>query len=171
LEFSWAEAPRSSCSAVTGVPEHQNDRGAEVMRAIEAGVAAWLAGHGNAERSQEELIARGEQTISEWVEGLRRLGSGATAAYRGLPVDLEGLSRVLAEPLVRPSTRAAAAIALAAAGDESAGKKLRIAAEEVADPRLRIALEKVADEAKDAAVIEALEALEAAERDAPTCVR
>ena len=155
----------------TRAPECQNDRGAEVMQAIEAGLAAWLAARGESEPSQEDLIARGERTFPEWVEALRRLGSGATAAYRGLPVDLEGLSRVLAEPQVRPSTRAAAAVTLAAAGDESAGKKLRIAAAEVADPRLRIALEKVAEEANDAVVVEALEALEAVERDAPTCVR
>ncbi len=167
LRVDSLEYERSS----TGKPQIQNDRGSELTRAIEAGLAAWLAGHGRPEPTQEGLIARGERTFPEWVEALRRLGSGAGAAYRGLPVDLEALSRVLAEPLVRPSTRAAAAVALAAAGDQSAGKKLRIAAANVADPRLRIALEKVADEAKDAAVVEALEALEAleaAEHDART---
>jgi hypothetical protein len=38
----------------------------------------------------------------------------------------------------------------------------------MADPRLRIALEKVANEANDAAVVEALAALEALERDERT---
>ena len=152
----------------TGVPERQNERGVEVVRAMKAGLAARRARHRGPEPYQEELIARGERTGHEWVEALRRLGSGATAAYRGLPVDLEGLSRVLAEPQARPSTRAAAAVALVAGGDEAAAKKLRIAAAEMADPRLRIALEKVADEAKDAAVVEALEALESLERDTRT---
>lgn len=152
----------------TRAPEHQNVRGADVVRAIEAGLAAWRAGHGGPAPAQEELIARGERTVPEWVEALRRLGSGATAAYRGLPVDVEGLARVLAEPMVRPSIRAAAAVALAAAGDASAVAKLRIAAAELADPRLRIALEKAADDTNDAAVVEALEALEEAERAVQT---
>jgi hypothetical protein len=37
----------------TEVPEHQNDRGAKVVRAIEAGQAAWLALHGGPEPFQE----------------------------------------------------------------------------------------------------------------------
>ena len=147
----------------TTVSEHQNDRAADVVEAMEAGMSAWHAGYDGPEPSQEELIARGERTTSEWVSALRRLGSGATAAYRGLPVDLVELSRVLAEPLARPTARAAAAVALAAAGDKAATRKLRIAASEMGDTRLRIALEKVADEAKDEAVVEALEALEALE--------
>lgn len=145
------------------VPEHQNDRAADVVQAMEAGISAWHAGYDGPEPSQEELIARGGRTTSEWVSSLRRLGTGSTAPYRGLAVDLEELARVLAEPLARPTARAAAAVALAAAGDKAATKKLRIAASEMGDTRLRIALEKVAAEAKDEAVVEALEAIEALE--------
>ncbi|APR78911.1 Hypothetical protein A7982_04258 [Minicystis rosea] len=167
LRVESLEYDRSSID--TSVPEHQNERGAALIQAIEAGLSAWREGHH--EPSREDLVARGARTFPEWVSALRRLGSGATAAYRGLPVDVEGLSRMLTESQSKPSMRAAAAIALAAAGDDTASKKLRIAATEVANPQLRIALERVAEDASDDAVAEALQTLEAEERDARTSAR
>ena len=94
------------------------------------------------------------------IEGVREEWRYRAAGSEGHSAWLEAdiWTIYLAKTLASPSTRAAAAVTLAAAGDEAAARKLRIAAAEMANPRLRIALEKVADEAKDAAVVEALEA-------------
>lgn len=137
--------------------------GAEIAQAINEARAAWAAGR----RSEKlaESLARRERTGSEWLEALRRLGSGATTSYRRGAVDLERLSRLLENPRGKPSARAAAAIVLTASGDRAATEKLRIAAGGFVDQRVRIALENIADEAAVAEALEALEAIEDADRE------
>lgn len=134
--------------------------GDEITRAIDAGLAEWAAG----QRGEDQVagILRQERTSSEWLEALRGLGSGVVTSYRSTAVDFEELSRLLSNPRIRPSTRAAAAIVLTSSGDKTAAAKLRVAAEAMVDRRVRVALENIADEE---AVAEALESLEDAERE------
>jgi hypothetical protein len=132
--------------------------GADIARAIEEGLAAWAARRRN---DGPPGIARGERTSAEWLEALRALGGGAGASYRSGALDLEKLSRVLEDPRQKPVNRAVAAVVLAAAGDRTAPRKLRIAAEAVVNQRVRIALENLADETAEAEALEALEEAEA----------
>ncbi len=134
--------------------------GSEIVRSIKEAMAAWADWQRGDDLDAN--VSRGERTNSEWLEALRRVGGGATASYRGAPVNIEKLSRLLDNPQSRLSARAAAAVMLAAAGDKTAGAKLRIAAEALVDPRVRVALENIAE---DKAVAEALETLEEVDRE------
>lgn len=135
----------------------------EVANAVEEARAAWLAAH-RGPGDEEDLFARGDRTSAEWVDALRRLGSGSSGVYRVVNADVEQVSRLLDDPRAAPSARAAAAVVLAACGDGTAGRRLRIAAGAMANPRLRIALEKVASAEDDAALAEALDAVVAEDR-------
>lgn len=131
--------------------------------AIEEARATWLDGrHGSA--IDEDMIARHERSGADWLEALRRLSGGSTSAYRSREVDREHVARLLDDVRARPSSRAAAAVVLAALGDATAGAKLRIAAGSIVDPQVRIRLERVADAGEDdEALAEALEALHEAD--------
>jgi hypothetical protein len=136
--------------------------GAELADAIEGALSAWrvrqTAGAGT--------LARGGRSAGDWLGALRDLGSGACNGYRRAAPDLGGLRRLLEDPWAKPSTRAAAAIALSAGGDAAAPLALWRAAEAVLDERLRVAFERVVDATTDDEVAEALDALEEAERRA-----
>ncbi len=134
--------------------------GSEIVRSVKEAMAAWADGQRGDDLDAN--VSRGERTGSDWLEALRRVGSGAAASYRGASVNIEKLSRLLDNPQSKLSARAAAAVMLAAAGDTTAAAKLRIAAEALVDPRVRVALENVADET---AVAEALEALEESDHE------
>lgn len=128
---------------------------------------AWPRGSlGTADQSPPRKVSslpRCQRTFPGMVEALRELGSGAGAAYRGLPVGSGGaaLSRVLAEPLLVQALDAGGRRGRPGRGGRPVGKKLGCRGGEAWPIRGCVALEKVADEAKDAAVVEALEALEA----------
>jgi hypothetical protein len=143
---------------VDAAPEDQ--LGAELTRAIRDGLATWR--RWGDEGLLEADLSRGDRTGAEWVEALRNLGSGDSISYRAAARDIEGLSQLLDDPAVKPSARAAAAVALTASGDATAKAKLRVAAEAVVDPQVRVALESVAEER---AVAEALEVLDDAETE------
>ena len=77
--------------------------------------------------------------------------------YREHACGLEHLAALCESPRERPERRAAAAVALAASGDESLRPRLRIAAEGCAHPKLRDALEAAeAGDEIDEAVLEEL---------------
>ena len=135
-----------------------DDSGAEIARAIEEAHQGWTTAG-----AQEDRVARHAHSGSDWLRTLRQLGSGATGAYRGGAVDLEQLARTLGDVHARLSHRAAAAIVLGASGDTTARKNLRLVVKSVADPRLRVALTDIAEGENDAAIAEALEALDGAD--------
>lgn len=92
-------------------------------------------------------------------ERLARASTGAADDYRGAPaVTAEALEAVLADPAAEPRARARAAAALRRAGAE--GVLLRVAGD-TADPELRTFLRVAVEAEDDAAVDEALAALEA----------
>lgn len=109
-------------------------------------------------------LARGERGDAAWIAHLKALGAGANADHRTAPMLIERLWRLLEDPLVAPETRAAAAVALSAAGDPRARERVRVIAGATAAPRLRVALEAAAraEEEADAELAAALTALEAA---------
>lgn len=95
-----------------------------------------------------------------WITELRRIGAGASVDHRTAALDPDALVRVLEDPDADPAARAAAAIA-AAPADPEIKERIRIAASTTASPKLRVALEHAAnDEEDDAALEEALAALE-----------
>lgn len=133
----------------------------ELVDAIEEARAAWASRQHVDER---DAVTRGERTGSQWLQALRRLGARSSAVYRAAGIDGARLSQLLDDSRARPSARAAAAVVLVAAGDLSSASRLRVAAESLADPRLRAAFDSVADASDDAAVAEALEALDEVDR-------
>lgn len=135
-------------------------QGAELVSAIEAARAVWLAGRD----VDAGAVARGERSGAEWLDALRKLGA-RKADYRVPALEIERFAQLLEDRRAKPSARAAAAVVLRAAGDEAAAKKLRIAAQALIDGRMRIAMERVSDAAEDAAVAEALAALDEADRE------
>jgi hypothetical protein len=139
-------------------------QGTELVHEIEAARALWAA---RADRAREEtLVERGERDARAWLADLRRMGAEPTGNYRRAPLDREALGRLLFDSRARPSTRAAAALVLVAAGDKRARRRLRVATEGLADPRLRIAVARVTRERDEEALAEALDALEEAEQEA-----
>lgn len=141
--------------------------GAEFARAIEAARANWIDGQRGPDIA-EAVIGRNLRTGSGWLQALRSIASGTTTAttpYRGVEVDNGELSRLLEDTQTKLSIRASAAIVLAASGDRTTATRLRIASEAMASPQLRMALERVADGSDDAAIAEALEILDEADRE------
>ncbi|KYF58477.1 hypothetical protein BE08_18465 [Sorangium cellulosum] len=138
--------------------------------AIDDARAAWAAVERDSERDRA-AVARGERTGPEWLHALRALGSGTAGAYRGIRVDVHQISRLLDDVRASPSGRVAAAVVLAASGDPTVASKLRIAAGATANPLLRAGLESVADAHGDAALAEALEAIDEADRELPPAGR
>lgn len=135
-----------------------------LVAAISEGLSAWLARRDNTDRAAEQLLARGETTPSEWLNRLRALGSGATATYRDATMSRDTWTRLLASPAVKPSTRAAAAIALRAAEPGPSPKGIRIGSAAFVDAKVRVAAGEVESASDDRALLEALWALETAER-------
>lgn len=146
--------------------EWDDVRRTPLVKAIEEALAAWRSARESPDLEQEDLVSRGDASGAQWVDKLRGLGSGASSTYRIQPSSQRALSRLLTSQQAKPSARAAAAIVLAESGDPTSRQRLRLAAESMADPRLRIALDRVAEETATDALVDALEALEAAERNA-----
>ena len=146
------------------VPVDEDDERANLVDAIERGLAAWTATQRGLDRPHHDVLMRGRRTGSEWLNALRAQSAEPTAPYRATSLDPDRLSSLLDDPGATASTRAAASIVLSAAGDTTASKKLRIVAQSTADPRLRIALEDLAEARSDDAIAEALEALDEAAR-------
>jgi hypothetical protein len=109
--------------------------------------------------AETALLARQARSVSDWVQSLRAIGSGAHVDHRTAPVAPERLFRIVEDPSLTASARAGAAVALGASLDASGKVRLKDAAGATAAPKLRIAIEAAAS-GDDAALIEALSAIE-----------
>lgn len=110
----------------------------------------------------EARLMRGEQQMHAWVRSLRRAGAGAGANHRIAPVPTDRLLEVVEDPHADPIMRANAAIALGADTEHAEIRsRVRVAAQATAAPRLRVALEKAVENEDEAALAEALAAVEA----------
>jgi len=128
----------------------EEDRCAALVERIRETMLAQRSGQGAAATA---LLGRQGRAMSEWIRALRAMGVGADATLRIAPTDPQVLLRVVESPSSPAEERAAAAVAIAASGDEEARTRLRVAAEAVAEPKLRVALEAAAEE--DEAALEA----------------
>lgn len=138
------------------------ERSAIVEERIREAMAAYREGGAEADAM---LLRRADRPVREWITTLRAIGAGANADLRVAPVAPERLFRIVEDPSAKPSARAAAAVALSAAGSEDVRARLKAAAEATAAPRLRIALDAAARDGGEAAIEEALAELDAAEAE------
>jgi hypothetical protein len=93
------------------------------------------------------------------LRALRSLAVGSSAGYRSAGFDRDMLLGIVEDPARAPDERAAAAVALGTSLRDEDGERLRRVAAASASPKLRIAVD-AALEGDDAALVEALEALE-----------
>ena len=108
----------------------------------------------------ESLLARGERSVAEWLDGLRRIHAADEVHYRVAPVDRESLFGAVEDATKKPELRVAAAIALGRELDDEGRARLRVYAEAVAEPKLRAALEQIADGADTDALAKILQDLD-----------
>lgn len=107
-------------------------------------------------------LSPGTRSRLEWLRDLRRLGSGANADARTAPVPSDELIRVAEDTAQTPLARVGAVIALAKSGDAEIKERVRIAVSATSSRPLRAAMERALDdEADEAALCEAIEAVEA----------
>jgi hypothetical protein len=102
------------------------------------------------------LPDRAGRDAREWVQALRRAGSGGNDDHRTAAVRSDVLWRVVEDPAAPPQERAVAAVALSATLDDGAKQRIRIAAEATAAPEIRAVLEAVAAEADEAELARAV---------------
>jgi hypothetical protein len=126
-----------------------NERIREAMESHRLGDAA----------TETALLARQARSVTDWVQSLRAIGSGAHVDHRTAPVAPERLFRIVEDPSLTASARAGAAVALGASLDAGGKARLKGVAGATAAPKLRIAIEAAAS-GDDAALIEALSAIE-----------
>jgi hypothetical protein len=86
-------------------------------------------------------LARGARTITDWVARLRRV----ERSFRDAALPADRLWSTVEDASVEPSTRVAAAVALAPTLGEGGRSRLRVAAQSSATPKLRVALTAVVD--------------------------
>jgi hypothetical protein len=122
---------------------------------------AFTATHGElTTEASVAVLARRDRPLPAWIASLRALGAGANATHRDAPVAPEALLRIVEDAGAEPESRAAAAIALTGEADEGRRARILSAARSVAAPKLRVALEAAARDADEAALAEALAAVE-----------
>ena len=92
---------------------------------------------------------------------LTRLGMGAHGSHRDAAVEPDVLWRIAENASSSEEERAAAAIALSAARDDGAPKRLDAAQEATASPRLRVVFSAAERGEEDEVLVAALDALQA----------
>lgn len=118
------------------------------------------AREGVQEPADTAFLARGERDPSSWIRALRR-GSTDEGGMRRAPIPAERFWRVIEDPAVEATDRAAAAVAIGGAATQEQRARVRIAADRTVDPALREALERAVDEqADEEALVAALTVLE-----------
>lgn len=93
-----------------------------------------IAGQALARARVTELAARLDQQRAE------------AGGYRGAPLDLDALARVLSDPSADASRRAIAAALLRGTGEEAI-ERIRVAADAAVEPKVRVALEEASQDA------------------------
>jgi hypothetical protein len=134
--------PRLSVSARARAGDLQ-----QAAQAIEAGMKAYRAS-GERAPFDSARLARGGATPADWLSRIRELAR-MPATYRETPPSHEELARILGDAHASEEQRAAAAVGLAALGDQ--GKThLRVAKESTADPKIRVAIDAAIADDDDA---------------------
>jgi hypothetical protein len=115
------------------------------------------------------VLERKDRPLGDWIQYLRGLTERGAAGFRAAPVLFEALWKTVENGHAEPAARAAAAVALGPALDESGKERLRIAAGVVVTPKLRVVLEAAAagDEEALTAALGEVEAAGLAPRPPP----
>jgi hypothetical protein len=90
-------------------------------------------------------LSRGTQSARDWVYALRQL-CARELGFRAPAVVADRLWPLVEDAAADPSTRVAAAVALAPTLDDESRARVRVAASASASPKLRVALEAAADD-------------------------
>ena len=139
-----------------GTRNHDDGRVAALIERIREAVDSYRRGD---VEGASALLGRGARSVGDWITYLRSVGVGANVTLRSAPLVPERLWRIVESANAKPVDRAAAAVALAAGGEDRT--RLRIAADATVEPRLRVALTTVAEgDADDVTLTKALEELE-----------
>jgi hypothetical protein len=108
-------------------------------------------------------LCRGESDAKAWLDRLRALVVKAET-FREAPPTHDELARILDDAHATEEHRAAAAVALAATGNEGKAR-LRVARDATADPKLRVAIDAAISD-DDGALADALHEIGAQDRTA-----
>jgi hypothetical protein len=142
LTLYGGDGPQLTISSRAPSPDLQ-----QAARAIEAGMASYYKS-GQPAPFDSARLARGGAKPADWVSRIRALAR-MPASYRDSPPSREELARIIGDPHASEEQRAAAAVGLAALGEE--GKThLRVARETTADPKLRVAIDAAIADDDDA---------------------
>jgi hypothetical protein len=106
-------------------------------------IQAARTSHAALEGPETSAVARSGRSLVGWLRELGAIGAGARAQYRQPPPHPEQLWRIIEAPIVPPSQRAAAAIALGPL-DRSDRRRLGRIAKANASRNLRFALGQIA---------------------------
>jgi hypothetical protein len=134
------------------------------MRAIEARAAAdrVQAAIGATDGIAEPVrmhLRRGGPDVRAWLARLRTL-THHREPYRAIGAPVDTLWRLMDDPTVGESERAAAAVVLGADASNEARSRLRDVAARVASPRVRVAIERVAEGAQEDDLARAMAAVD-----------
>jgi hypothetical protein len=156
LTLYGANGPQLAVSSRAEPPDLR-----QAAEAIEAGMNAYHASGGRAPFDSARLGRSGARS-ADWLARIRTLAR-MPASYRDAPPSHDELARIVGDVHASEEQRAAAAVGLAALGEE--GKShLRVAREATADPKLRVAFDAaIADD--DEAIAAALDEVTVADRE------
>lgn len=127
-------------------------------------VAELEAAIARAERAQEidstrlERLDRGEMSVTEWRQALKRLATPETG-YRRAPVERADLVEAASDGSADNARRLAAALALSHTGDQGAIERVRIAVDGLADREMRARMGEALDGTIEDAALEELVAI------------
>jgi hypothetical protein len=156
LILQGAKGPRLSVTSRAGTPDLE-----QAARAIDVGVKSYQASGQRAPFDSARLARSGAKAV-DWLSRIRALAR-MPASYREAPPSHDELVRIVADAHASEEQRAAAAVGLAALGEE--GKShLRVAREATADPKLRVAIDAAIDDDDDA-IAAALDDVGVADRE------
>ena len=89
-------------------------------------------------------LDRGDKTVAEWIEQLRRVGQGANATFRDVGLTREQLMSVVESTTAAAKARLAAAVALREGLTEEEKPRIRVAADRCVEPAMRERMVRVA---------------------------
>jgi hypothetical protein len=121
---------------------------------------ALTASRGRIGHAEPSALLRQGRALDAWVGALRATLARGAKGFRDAEMLPERLWMTVEDGGADPTARAAAAVALASSLDDADRERLRGVARVVVSPRLRVAIEAAAGGGDDAAVEEALAALE-----------
>ena len=89
-------------------------------------------------------LERGEKTVREWIDQLKRVGQGANATFRDVGLSREQLMRVVESTSAAAKERLAAVVALRDGLTEEEKPRIRVAADRCVEPAMRERMVRVA---------------------------